>query len=246
MALEKYIKPLEITPTSTAIALQRLGLEFFKQPTLESMADVIQEINSTRLKIYFPNFWTRQQTVLFREIVRENLDEDALAFVIKGVETKCAMRPTHWIEEINLFRLYGLMRFKSSVDIQFLRTENQPKHLAFPLISAKNSMIIREPENDQLVNSAVANLLRNELTRQHAEFTIHYYDGIDNTLDAMLSYIGTPTQGTIPVTLSSLFSTFKLSKRQVEFVSDAVIGKLPLKLQRTIQKRTPREKQVKG
>ena len=240
-----YLRPLQQTPTSTAIALQRLGLQIFQEPTAELINTVVSEINERRVKIHFPDFWPRHSVQQYRGHIQSHLNDDALSFVINAVRERCTGRNLHWIEEINLFRLYGLVRFKSSMDPHKFILENGPKELAFPLLSACNSLIIQQPDNNRLVINTVTRLLENQLSRQHAEFTIRYYGGIENTFNDLGAYVGTPRESTIPVTLSALLSTFAISKSQSDFVFGTVIDRLPAKLRQAIHKRGSIEKQAK-
>ena len=241
----KYLRPLEKSPQSTAIALQRLGLEIFPKPTAERIHTIVREINERRVKIHFPDFWPRHYVQEYREYIQLYLDDDALSYVIDAVRERCTGRSLHWIEEINLFRLYGLVRFKSSINPHKFISGDGPKELAFPLISACNSLIIQQPDNNRLILNTVTRLLENRLSRQHAEFTVRYYGGIESTLNGLQDYVGTPRESTIPVTLSALLSTFSISISQAEFVVESVIGRLPLNLQNAIHKRVSIAKQTK-
>ena len=215
-------------PESTLLALARCGGAPKSSPTSEEFSTIVEKINSGQAQILFPWFWTHEDVREFRSKWASEIDPDLLIRIINDCHGFCQGKSTHWIERINLFHLYGLLRMvalapKDLTHLSLLSAELAPGLVA---ISARNTELIRRG-TDATEAVKVMKILDNRKTsRMYAEYQLFYYGGIDKTIDVLSTYIGKNEETMIPPALLAFKRTFDISDSIYQVITERLVSQL--------------------
>jgi hypothetical protein len=226
------------SPEATIFALARVGGAPFEAPTRQEMAYIVQEINPRIIKIHFPWLWKHEVVQAFSNYFAPQIDIAALSFVIQETEKRCLNRELHWIEKINLFRLYGLHRIIGSpISVETLRLiQKNQTNLSFPLISARNSYsIVNQTNKDEWARSIYAIKTRNT-TRAVAEFQLYYYTNMEKLIEQMRQMANTHRESIIPIIFFSIYNTFNIDAKTNELIQDKILTRFPSEIRNLISK----------
>lgn len=215
-------------PESTLLVLSRCGGAPKARPTSEDFSAIVENINSGQAQILFPWFWTHEDVREFRSNWASKIDPDLLIRIIDDCHEIFQGKSTHWIERVNLFHLYGLSRMvslatKDSTHLSHISTELAPGLVA---ISARNTELIRCGADAAEAMKVIKILEDRKISRIYAEYLLFYYGGIEKTIDVLSTYIGRNEETVIPAAIVALTSTFDISKRIYQAITERLISKL--------------------
>lgn len=224
----KNLPGQEELPESTLLVLARCGGAPKSRPTSEDFSAIVEKINSGQAQILFPWFWTHEDVREFRSKWASNIDPDLLIRIIHDCHRFCQGKSTHWVERINLFHLYGLLKMvelapKALTRLSLLSAKRTPDLVA---ISAHNTELIRRGADATEAIKVIEMLYDRRISRMYAEYQLFYYGGVEKTLDVLSTYIGKNEEAMIPTTILAFNNTFVMSGIVYQTITERLVSRL--------------------
>ena len=217
-------------PEATMLTLARFGNAPRRPPGFSDFETVIASINLAEPRIIFPWFWRHNDVIRFRDQFISQIDQSKLCHIIAGTCAIIDISTSHWIERVNLFHLFGVSRLFEKVDDEILRLQEKAFsqiHSGLIGVSATNANLLAKGADAKDAIMVIERLSAEQLKRTFAEYQIYYYDGIDNLIKVLSSYIGTPKEVLIPATVNSIISSFPSTDNLYNLFIDSLVAKLP-------------------
>ena len=200
-------------PEETMLTFARFGNAPKKQPDNSDFESVVSSINTAEPRIIFPWFWKHNDVLRFREQSINQIDQSNLAKIIFDTCLIMNFENNHWIERVNLFHLFGVSRLFPKIDQELLRLQEstiKKVHSGLIGVSATNANLLAKDADAKDAIIVIQKLTAENLKQVYAEYQIYYYNGLDNLIRVLSSYIGTPKEVLIPATVNSIISCFRL------------------------------------
>jgi len=218
------------TPEASMLALARFGSEPRQSPSFSDFGIIVSSINLAEPRIIFPWFWKHNDVLRFRNKFINQIDQSKLCKIIADTSAIVDIAESHWIERVNLFHLFGVSRLFEKVDEEILRLqETSFSQIRSGLIgvSATNANLLAKGADAKDAIMVIEKLSAEHLKRTFAEYQIYYYEGLDNLIKVLSSYIGTPKEFLIPATVNSIISSYHLTDEHYNLFMEALVTKLP-------------------
>lgn len=218
------------TPEATLLALARFGNAPRQSPSFSDFETVASLINLAEARIIFPWFWKHNDVLRFRDQFISQIDQSRLCQIIADTSVIIDIATSHWIERVNLFHLFGVSRLFEKVDEEILRLQEKSfSQIRSGLIgvSATNANLLAKGADAKDAIMVIEKLSAEHLKRTFAEYQIYYYEGLDNLIKVLSSYIGTPKEVLIPATVNSIISSYHLTDEHYNLFMEALVTKLP-------------------
>lgn len=180
------------------------------------MGKIIDGLNDRRLLIYFPVFWNHDEVREFKNKFSTLINPENLFFVGSKLFKLLSIRDkrcVHWIERINLFHMYGLIRiygymFKTNA-LSFLNSvyTEQSKSIKndFSIVSAINAKSVLE-NRDAKDETEFFELVQKNLylVRDYGNYQMFYYGGIIKCIHELQANLNEQKKVPVPSSVLSL------------------------------------------
>ena len=182
------------SPEAHLLYLYSEGVPQHNSPTEEDMINLVSGLKNKKMSIYFPQYWRHDDVITFKSKFSNDIYADDLIHYLSKVNNLLLARndeDIHWIEKINIFHFYGLMRIFGVRDkIQSLTFINkfidQSKYRIKSLIniSAINAKSVLEERDSKDIIEVFSEFENNPyLIRDFGIYQIYYYKNIYNCIN---------------------------------------------------------------
>lgn len=180
------------------------------------MSKIVQALNDKKIKIYFPYYWNQHDLRNFKKKYNVQINPSLIVQVTRRLLELLINRnerSVHWIERINLFHLFGLLRIYGNINsaevIQFVDTIISSRLKTninnFILVSAINTKSVLE-KRDLKDTTEFFNLAEHDLNivRDFGNYQMYYHGGILNCINELQSDLGKDNKVPISNSIISL------------------------------------------
>jgi len=242
----------DYTPESQLLYYYSEGVPRHAQALSEDAARLCSGIRNRKLHIYFPFFWNHDDVLALKMSRSVDFDPEKLLFVAERIAELVLSREQdhiHWIERINLFHMFGLVRIYGkripARSLAFLRPIGQmvPKSRtnSLFLVSAINAQSVienRDPKDEtEFFSIAEA---EPSVVRDFGNYQIFYHGGIRKCIDELRSDLKACGKVPVPGSVLSLLLACDLRHGRDEdlkpMVYDALYSGLPEKTKTAIDR----------
>ena len=211
------------TPETYFISLAAQGVKFPLEVNEDVINNIVSDIRLHKPRIYFPFYWKNVDVKRLDSVLLKIKPDDLkkTLFNIKILVGERYPYKLHWMESINIFHLMGIFRKLSKVDDtlsneieKFIREEFRAdfkKISQYTIIDISSLIAVSVAKKTELKDAmGLVNVFMTnpELFKYYGYYQMHYYGGINSTINKMKEYIGVddPCQIVIPQTLIGLAS----------------------------------------
>jgi len=110
----------KFSPETRLLDLFYKGVPIPGRITINNMKKLVCGTNNSRLEIYFSCYWKHESVLELKNKYSNKMDLGKIIDYINNVHfviNERKNRETHWIERINLFHFYGLLRILGFDDV---------------------------------------------------------------------------------------------------------------------------------
>jgi hypothetical protein len=203
----------QFSPECHLLYLYFEGVPQHKKVTRKNMCELVEGLKSRDLRIYFPQYWDHETVRKFKLEFGDKIDEDDIFYYLSRLENLLLLRNEkniHWIEKINIFHFYGLLRIfgKNNKEISISHIDNLIKHRKKKIktlidISALNTKYVVEERDTKNTIDIISNIEDNPgLIRDFGHYQIFYHNGIYNCINEFSMDLN--KKGKVPIAHSVL------------------------------------------
>lgn len=217
--------PNDVQQTSETyfISLASQGVKFPLEVDDNVIDNIVSDIRLQRPRIYFPFYWKNVDVKRLNPVISQILPTDLIKtlFNIKALVAERYPNKLHWMESVNIYHLMGMLRKLSKEDDslsneieKFIRKEfsndigNITQYTIIDISSLTSLFVAKRTELKDAMDLVNVFITNPELLKYYGYYQMHYYDGINTTLEKMKEYIdeNDPCQIVLPQTLLGLAS----------------------------------------
>ena len=199
-----------------------------KKPVESDFIRMVSDINNGKPQIIFSWFWHHDDVKLFSDNYLSKIDQDMFYKLLDETLSIVNISEAHWIEKVNLFHLFGLSKYVRNKDIQELQNTYQTRNnYGLVSISALTSKYLSKEAESKDANKIMNAFEKSTAIQFYAEYQLYYYGGLENLIQKLKQYIGTPKEILIPTTLYSINSTFGSDQFNNAKINENIIDYLP-------------------
>lgn len=170
------------------------GVPQHKQITEDDMRDLVDGLKKHRLKLYFSQYWDHQAVRQFKNKFATHINQDDVFYYLNKVGDLFQSRNEsniHWIEKINFFHFFGLLRIIGNKDrtssgsyLNNFIKQREGKKKSLIDISALNTKCVIE-ERDAKDTVEIFNQIEQDpnLIRDFGHYQVFYHNGIYNCVN---------------------------------------------------------------
>lgn len=205
-------------PERELLDLSLEGIHIPKESSSEVMRRIAKGLKSRKIDLYFPFFWTHSDVSKFHKSYIDKVPLDDLLWYLNELYRIVKDRypkGLHWIERINIYHVYGLIRLIGKNDpktaIRTIRKtinfQKQTKEKSVFYISANSTLaILQERETKEMSDFLKELITVPAFLHFYGSYQIYYYDGFENCISRLEKYINTSNEIFIPQSMLSLIS----------------------------------------
>lgn len=224
----------------------------------EDTKKIFDGIREKCMRIYFPIFWNHNEVSQLKRHNCSDIETDKLIAVTNKLSDLILSRDedcVHWIERINIFHLFGLIRIYGSVirdkSVQFLRSicsdmvKDSNAFFMVSAINAKSVLEFRDPKDERDFFDLSEKYPF--IIRDFGNYQVFYYGGLQACIDELSQDLYKQNKVPIPSSVLSLLYICDLHfPNDVNIktrIYDELYSLLPSKSKMTIDKFYNRLKQ---
>lgn len=211
------------TPETYFISLASQGVKFPLEVNDDVINNIVSDIRLHKPRIYFPFYW-KNVDVKRLDPVLLKIKPDDLKKTLFNIKTLVAERypkKLHWMESINIFHLMGILRKLSKADDassneieKFIKKEFRAdskkisQNTIIDISSLTSLSVAKKTELKDAMDLVTVFITNPELFQYYGYYQMHYYGGINSTINKMKEYIdgNDPCKIVLPQTLIGLAS----------------------------------------
>ena len=247
------MKTTDYTPESQLLYYYCEGIPRHDVISSVDIENIREDLRNRKIRLYFPFYWSHGDVRLLKKLLHEQVDPKDILYVADSISHLVLSRDescVHWIERINLFHLYGLIRIygASIYDealnwIERIIKESTPSRgNALLLISAANSKAVlenRDPKDETDFFSIASAEPR--VILDFGMYQIFYHGGIVPCIQELESDIKDNQKVPIPGSVLSLLVScdvhFKHGDPKIkDRIYDQLYSRLPEKSKQAIDR----------
>jgi hypothetical protein len=237
----KNIYTHTFSPESHLLYLYSEGVPQHNSPTEEDMINLVSGLKKNKMSIYFSQFWRHDEVQCFKSRFSNDIIEDDLIHYLSKVNNLLLARndeDVHWIEKINIFHFYGLMRIfgvrdksRSLTFINKFIDQSKYRNKSLIYISAINAKSVLEERDSNDIIEVFSEFKKNPyLIRDFGIYQVYYYKNIHNCINNIRNDLNHRGKVPIPHSVLALLVVCDLLYKDESILKEEIMDELYYKL----------------
>lgn len=243
----------EIISSKDDLSSEEIVLKYLAYPygrpagySRKPLSEIATALKQRTPRILFDWFWTHEDVKEFSDHQLSKINPDDVEWYLREL-AKCLkedqeerIQPS-WIEQVNLFHSFGLLRLiDDKAGVKLLKEGfglGDKGRAVTNLVdfSGWNTLAMLNSGSDSLL---LLDAIRNDtrILKPFADYQVFYYGGYENVLNTMKRYLKSEKQNVVPQTAAALLRWLEDNGYSMESdrVHDELIDALPLKIKRRV------------
>ena len=260
--LKAYFEKCEPEEHLITLAQHGVDMSVLMADERETIEKVYWNLKARRFTLLFPWFWTHEHVRRFCTTYGKKIKgEDVSWYCVRLQKTLNESHDIHWLERVNLFHVYGLLRLVRDREMMLevlkdrlageLTVDQKPINTLSDM-SAHNAMAMLQASPVEGMEWFLQKLQSHpRILPFFGRYQVFYYGGAEKVVDVMKNYLSTDKNVVVPQSVAALLSLSRLGNFERinhihERIQAELLPKLPSSITGRIHKIVLRQREGKA